>query len=115
MRDENKVYSFHRFPSRSEAYDILMDLLSSGVLHTDVEENLTDIAQCIEKEKMGMDIWGASYDNVRPLFGDARQLHSDPQVLNQLRATYGMYSRIGGIVVENGVMLEKVEDCAVTN
>ena len=53
--------------TREAAIVTLYDLINSGILAEDLCDELTDIANCIAHEEIGLDTWGAD-DDVIDLF-----------------------------------------------
>lgn len=52
-------------PTRLQAVRKLYDLINSGILAEDLEQDLRDIANCIEaEENLGIFLWGADDDYI---------------------------------------------------
>ena len=70
--------------SRDEAIQVLYQVMNSGIISEDIEEELQDIANCIEGEKKGLFLWGADDDHIdlftarrEDLIDDAWEQHLD--------------------------------------
>jgi len=124
---ENKtIYTFHRFPSRSESAGILKELIESGVLNDDMVENLKEIKTCIENERQGIDLFGAAHDNVAPLFVNMRppeardneeyfalyKSHNDK--VRAIRERYHMVPRLDPLLITGKPIGDAVDECEVT-
>ena len=72
MGSTTDVYMFSRYPTRTEAATIIRDMVDSGVLNNDIVANLLEIVTCIEYERLGVDLFGASHDVTAPLFVTCR-------------------------------------------
>lgn len=80
--------------SREEAINSLMDLLVSGILKEELENDIQRIIQCIEEEKYGRHIWGTDIDDYTKMHLSARaDLLTDEQ-LDEIEAIEKKYSFI---------------------
>lgn len=50
--------------TREEAVETLYELLESGILNDALEQEVQEIANCIEEENNGLHIWGADLDEI---------------------------------------------------
>lgn len=116
MKNNTTVYSFERYPNRGEAVEFLNQLISSGLLNEVMSENLKEIKTCIEYERKGIDLYGASYRNVAPLIISNATLEYSPELvgeLEEIHARYHMEPRRGSIIFKNGLYVEVPDKCRV--
>lgn len=55
-----------KYPTRKKAVETLGKLLDSGILNTEIENEISDIMECIEEEEEGLFFWGARVRDLVP-------------------------------------------------
>ena len=73
--------------TRERAISVIYQLINSGVLNEELEDQLQDIANCIEEEKLGIHAWGMYYEDYITLKTAIRTdlPDSDPFIQKQKR------------------------------
>lgn len=55
-------YMGEKIITREKAFEVLSDLLDSGILDGEIEKSLQEIMFCIEQEQLGYHCWGGDDD-----------------------------------------------------
>lgn len=112
---------YDRYPTRSEAINRIYDLINSGLFEEELESDLVDICNCIEAEKMAIDIWGAKYGHVNEIFQIVKTEYLEPseeeqrrilehnRLCNQVIEMYGYIPISCGYDAEKDELVERIE------
>lgn len=77
--------------SRSNAIDVIYDLINSGILDESIEDALNEIVTCIDYEECGMHLWNATNEDCDNLFTCKRVDKITDEYIEEQKAIVNKY------------------------
>lgn len=75
--------------TREEAINTLYEVINCGILDKEIEDQLVEIASCVNAERYGVHLWGAEEDeeNYTPyLYGPSD--HEEKEIMSNIEELY---------------------------